>query len=326
MENTIAFDSWLKLLDSEYLTSFIRKGGASIKFVVTPEGEQLRVCRSLTKHCANAGYVSVELNAVDSRVHMPQDIFWGIAKQVDWRELARRVVLRLASGASLEIESIDPGASANIFESIGMMNEIPAQSVLRELRPRIENNIARNDQMAKDFRVAMAQLCLTENTRDMEYHGQPLLDWLTGVQSRVGYVRQFYIYTSINRMTARHFIESALFWFQFAGYEGTVILLDNSRVTITRKPADGLRFYTKAMVVDHYELLREFVDTTDQLTGTLLIVVTSNEFLDETQAARGFGIYPALMTRVMDDIRDKNMVNPIASLIRLSDEDMVRYD
>ncbi len=326
MENTITFNSWLKLLDSEYLASFIRQGGASIKFVVTPERERQRVCLSVAEYCANSGYISVELNAVDNRVHMPQDIFWGIAKQVDWRELARRAVLRLAAEASLETKSIDPHASANIFESIGMVNKIPAQSVLRELRPRIDNNIARNYQMAKDFRVAMAQLCLTENTKELEYHGQPLIYWLTGVQSRVGHVRQFYIYTSINRMTARHFIESALFWFQFTGHAGTVILLDNSRVTIARKPQDGLRFYTKAMAVDHYELLREFIDTTDQLTGALLIVVTSNDFLDETQAARGFEIYPALKTRVMDDIRDKNMVNPIASLVRLSDEDMVRYD
>ena len=29
-------------------------------------------------------------------------------------------------------------------------------------------------------------------------------------------------------------------------------------------------------------------------------------------------MYQALMTRVMDDVRDKDLVNPIASLVRLS--------
>jgi hypothetical protein len=72
------------------------------------------------------------------------------------------------------------------------------------------------------------------------------------------------------------------------------------------------------MVVEHYELLREFIDATDRLTGTLLVIATSTEFLDNDAGSRGFGIYPALMTRVMDDVRDKNLVNPVASLVRLS--------
>ena len=72
------------------------------------------------------------------------------------------------------------------------------------------------------------------------------------------------------------------------------------------------------MIMDHYELLREFVDGTDQLAGALLVVVTNSTFLDVDARSRGFGLYPALMTRIMDDVRDKNLVNPIASLVRLS--------
>ena len=69
--------------------------------------------------------------------------------------------------------------------------------------------------------------------------------------------------------------------------------------------------------MDHYEVLREFVDATDRLTGALMVVVTNNEFLDET-GTKGYHIYQALMTRIMDDVHDKNQVNPMASLVRLS--------
>ena len=64
----------------------------------------------------------------------------------------------------------------------------------------------------------------------------------------------------------------------------------------------------------------EFVDTTDRLTGTFLVVVASSDFLEEEAGPRnrGFGIYQALMTRVIDDVRDRNLVNPVASLVRLS--------
>ena len=69
--------------------------------------------------------------------------------------------------------------------------------------------------------------------------------------------------------------------------------------------------------MDHYEVLREFIDDVDRLSGTLLMVVTDEAFVDE-HSARGWSIYAALRTRVMDDVRDKRIVNPVAALVRLS--------
>ena len=98
------------------------------------------------------------------------------------------------------------------------------------------------------------------------------------------------------------------------------MLLDNSRVTVSPNPRDDRRYYSRAMTLEHYELLREFIDGVDRLTSTLLVVASSPEFLDEDAGsrARGYGIYPALRTRVMDDVRDRYLVNPAASLVRLS--------
>ena len=97
-----------------------------------------------------------------------------------------------------------------------------------------------------------------------------------------------------------------------------MLLLDSARVTLTRNPRDDFRYYTRAMATDYYELLRELIDQTDRLAGAFVLVGTNEEFLDESGGQRGFGIYPALMTRVMDDVRDRNLANPVASLVRLS--------
>ena len=72
--------------------------------------------------------------------------------------------------------------------------------------------------------------------------------------------------------------------------------------------------------MEHYELLREFIDGVDRLTSTALVVVTNSDFLDDSgdRRSRGYGIYEALRTRVMDDVRDRNRVNPVASLVRLT--------
>ena len=321
MANTIPLGEWLEVMESEYLSSFVPDGGASVKFAVASDELKADLLADVKERCARKGMLMVSLDAATRRAHMPQDLFHGIASSVDWREAARRMILMLAKDRVYRIEGIDPRSDGNIFESIANANGLELQFVLDYMRPQIQERVFRKSRMAKDFRIAMSHLCELENSRGGEpYRGQPIIDWLTGTNTRISSVRPFSIHTSINRTTARHFFESALFWFHHVGYPGTIILLDNSRVTLARNPRDGLRYYTRAMVLEHYELLREFVDTTDRLIATLLVVVTSNDFLEEEAGHRnrGFGIYQALMTRVIDDVRDRNLVNPVASLVRLS--------
>ena len=319
MPNKISLDEWLQVINTEYLSTFVRDGGASIKFAVAREELRADLCKRMKARCRDLDYLFVQLDAKTLRAHMPQDFFFRFASQVDWRLLARRLILRFAAEQRYQVREIDPYVPGDIFDAIAKANRLESQSVLMELRPRIQNRIFRNTEMAKDFRVCMTQLCWLEDTYG-EYTGQPLLDWLTGVNTRISGVRPFFIYTGINRATARYFIESALYWIRYVGYAGTVILFDNSRVTVARDPKDGLRYYNRARAMEHYELLREFIDGLDRLTGTLLVVATNQDFLDDsgTRGSRGYGIYQALRTRVMDDVRDRNLVNPVASLVRLS--------
>ena len=323
MANTISIHEWLKFVDDEYLSTFIRDGGASVKFAVTPDGLKTDLHEAVKSRCQGSDYVFINLDAAMMRAYMPQDIFFAMAKQIDWRLLARRLVLRLAEDVGYRVEGIDAGAAGDVFDSIASANGLDEpQFVLRELRPLLANSVPKNPRMARDFRTAMTHLCLPSSdlAMDGEQESHPVVEWLTGKNTKLGNVRPYYIYTAINRNTARYFIESALYWIHYVGCAGTLILLDNSRVTLARrpKPPDGKRYYTKAMTMEHYELLREFIDDVDRLSGTLLIVTTNYEFLDE-QSARGYGIYQALRTRIMDDVRDRTLVNPVASLVRLSE-------
>ena len=321
MSNTIPISDWLRFVDDEYLSTFIKDGGASVKFAVTPDELKADLYADVKTRCQGLDYVFVKLDAAISRAHMPQDIFFGLASQIDWRLLARRLVLSLAAENGYRTEGIDLDGAGNLIDAIANANRLDSSFVRLTMNRAIQDSVYRNQNMARDFRVCMTQLCLMngESVMPGHYADQPLLDWLTGVNTLIGNVKPFAIHTSINRTTARYFIESALYWVRYVGYSGTVILLDNTRVTLARKPKppDGKRYYTKAMTMEHYELLREFIDDVDRLSGTLLVVVTNYEFLDE-QSARGYGIYQALRTRVMDDVRDRNLVNPVASLVRLS--------
>ena len=145
------------------------------------------------------------------------------------------------------------------------------------------------------------------------------MEWLTGVNRRVSSVRRYSIYNSIVRTNARYFLESLLHWVRLAGYPGTCVILDSGRVPLRRNPHDGLRFYSRSAVTDHYELLRELIDGTDRLNGLLLMVLAGEEFLDEERGGKGFSIYQALRSRIADEVRARSQGNPMATLVRLSD-------
>ncbi len=319
MTNTISFSRWLKVIDQEYLRDFIRNGGAAVKVAVTSDDLRPELIAAVNDRGQKQNYVCIEFNAATRRAHMPQDIFFEMAEQIDWRLLARCQILHLAQESGLNVDRVDAAKTGNIYDAIGQVNELERNSVFRDLRPYLESRIVRNTRMAKDFRVAMTHLCIHENLVDDRYYaGEPLLEWLTGRNTRLGNVRHFSIYTPINRNTARYFIESAFYWIHHVGYAGTILQFDIARVTVPRRTKDG-RYYTRAMAMEHYEVLREFIDDADRLTSALLVVAAGQDFLQDAadHRSRGYGIYLALQTRIMDDVRDRNLVNPVASLVRL---------
>ncbi len=55
-------------------------------------------------------------------------------------------------------------------------------------------------------------------------------------------------------------------------------------------------------MLDAYEVLRQFIDDTDNLHACLVIVAPEAEFLEIDMPARGMGCYEALKFRVYDEI------------------------
>jgi hypothetical protein len=96
-----------------------------------------------------------------------------------------------------------------------------------------------------------------------------------------------------------------------------VVSLDLSRCLESKKPTspDGL-YYGVSATLDAYEMLRQFIDGTDELESILLVVSVPPEFLTDTR--RGLNRYEALKLRIWDEVRDRKYQNPLGALIRLS--------
>ena len=324
MTNILPIQDWLQIMRKEYLDGFVDDGGSALKFAVPVEEDLAPLLKDLfARDARELGYLVVEVDSSDTRVHMLQEVFFRIAEQVDWRLLARLVVLKLCDELPYQVKDIDPSGESPILGAISAANDVPESQVALDLRRLLPAAVTQNRGMARDFRLAMTHLCITEmGGVAQNQEATPLIDWLTGVNRRVSSVRHYLIYNGIVRTNARHFLESLLYWVRYVGYSGTAIIVDDSRITLRRNPRDGLRFYARSAVMDHYELLRELIDGADRLDGLMMVVMAGDEFLDDDIRGKGFSIYQALRSRIADEVRSRTQANPLATLVRLSDGPM----
>ena len=323
MSNTLQIQEWLDVLRDEYLAGFVKDGGSAVKFAVPLKDDLNQLFEQAFRSMASRlGYLVVGVDSGETRVHMPQEIFFAIAAQVEWRQLARRIVLRLCDGLPYSTDGIDPASDTPILEAVSAANAVEESQIALDLRRRLPQEITSNSNMSRDFRLAMTHLCLTEMGGGGDnLEAMPIIEWLTGRSRRISNVRAYNIYNGIVRTNSRHFLESLLYWVRLAGYSGTAVLLNDSRVTLRQNPRDGLRFYSRSAVMDHYELLRELIDGTDRLEGLFMVVLANPDFLDENPRGKGYSIYQALMGRIADEVRDRSQANPMSTLVRLAESD-----
>ena len=321
MTATIHPERWLKFLRTEYLESFIKDGGASIKFAV-PLDEHLRegIQSTILDQAKDAGYLVARISSAETRVHLIDQLFFRVAEQIPWRQLTEDVITKLAREAHYVVPS--EHHSEPLVNRLAKANNRDPEAVAMEAKGWIDRGVFPQLLLARDFRVAVSQLCWAELSGGPggETTVQVITDWLTGRNKAISAVKPYNIFRRVNRSNARHLFESLLFWVRFAGYPGLIILLDVSRVTIARNPRDALLFYTKAAMFDAYEVLRQFIDATSTMKGCLILVMPALEFLDVEPFGRGMGAYDALKLRVYDEIHDQRLVNPMAALVRLSPE------
>ena len=320
MSNALPAQEWLDIVKGEYLDGFIKDGGAAIKFAVpTAEGLGPLLKTRLVEMASGMGYLVAFVDSGETRVHMPQEIFFRIAQQVDWRLLARRVVLRLCLDLGYKTDAIDVRDGPPLIEAISEANSVEESMIALEMRNPLFQAVAQNTNMSRDFRMAMTHLCRAEmGGAGQSQHSTPILEWVTGANRRIANVRRYSMYNGIVRTNARYVLESLLYWVRFAGHPGTVLLLSNSRVTLRQNPRDGLLFYSRPAVMDHYELLRELIDSTDRLEGFMGLILSSEDSMDDDPRRKGVPIYQALQARIADEIVARNQANPMATLVRLA--------
>lgn len=320
MSAAIPVNEWLQRLAVDYLDGFVADGGAAVKFAVPLDPHsRAELMAGFPRLAADSGYVVCRVDATATKVHMIDQVWFRVAAQLPFADLAARVLGRIARSEGWQ--SPDRFDDRPVRDQVAEANDLDVDFVKMVFEKQIQSRVFRQRALAKDFRVAMTWLCrarLNGGHEGTEAVGV-ITDWLCGHNKQVAPVKPYMIYASINRSNARHMLESAFTWVRLAGYRGTALLLDAARLTDTVRPADGTVAYSKSALLDAYEVMRQFIDSIDELDAVLLLVVPDEPFLELDDRGRGIMAYQALFFRVYDEVRDRDLANPMATLVRLGD-------
>jgi hypothetical protein len=309
---------YVDFLAREYLDGFIAEGGAAVKFAVPLDGATTYdLNTALHRTAVEADYVFAEVDAARTRVHMIDQVFFELARQVDWDALARQVAGVLVRELGFPVSEHAPTLD---IDGIARTNDYAPAELRRDFNRELQEQVGKDYALAREFRIAMIRLCqasvdpggVAQTTR------AAVLEWLTGELRRISVLKPALIYQRITRANARHMLVSLARWVRRGGRRGLVVFLDARQLAVTRRAdaGDGV-YYTKPMVLDAYEVLRQLVDGTDELEACLVCTGCPEEFL-ENNYGRGLAAYQALHMRVYDEVRDRHRVNPLAALVRLS--------
>jgi hypothetical protein len=309
-------EEWLAVACRDYLEGFVRDGGAAVK-VLVPADDQTRqaLLTGLAALAGETGFQVASVSAETARLHMIDRLFHAVAQQMDWDALTSAFLHRLFTEQGLTLAE---APESNTLAAIAALNEYPELLFRREVSRWLDRAILQDYQMSREFRFAMLQLCEAqlEPTNDPGLE-LSIKEWLRGELHLISAVKRAQIFQRVARHNARHMLESLVHWLTLAGRSGLVLALDIGRYAQTVRPSErgNSLYYTTAAALDAYEVVRQFIDATDELVACFIAVIAGPEFLHDDR--RGLRSYHALYLRVADEVRDRHRQNPLAALVRL---------
>lgn len=308
--------SYADFLGQEYLASYLPAGGGSVKLVVTGDAEVAdRFERSLQAVAEREHALMVSLSAETTKVHMVDQVFFAVARQIDWDQVAVAIVDTAYDNIGF------PAAPGRLMVAeVAADHDVDPRELYRSVRRSLEHILLTDTGLPRELRRALLRLAQAQLGSGDVNSSEALVvpGWLTGERVGLRELRDAMIYTRIGRHNARTMLTSVGRLLLRAGYGGLVLHCDLTRLGEARRPPVPERtgiYYSKAAVLDAYELLRQLIDATDDLVGMLVVAVVPPELVSDEK--RGLPAYAALQLRVADEVRDRRRTNPFASLVRL---------
>ena len=298
------------------LERYVLQGGATVKFCVGDDKDLEALEQSIIASAQQLKMMVVPIDSSRIKVQMIDQLFFAVAGVVDWSRLARAMVNRVCAAAGYPVPGDNEHAS---LAELAEYYHCEPRELQRDINREFQNVIYRDYSMVHEFRIAMLRLCQYEfrTGQVTDAEAEAINQWLVGELRQISLLRTARIFRKINRSNARQMLFSLVRWITQIGNSGLLLVLDLRQFFKSREfeVGDLPIMYTRAAIIDAYELLRQLIDNTDEFKNLATAVCVPAEFV--TDRTRGVDAYQALKLRIYDEVRDQTRDNPYASLIRL---------
>ncbi|MDD3925955.1 MAG: DUF2791 family P-loop domain-containing protein [bacterium] len=310
----IPLPEWLHLLQREYLDDFIPGGGSSIKVAVSARSMTADVRDAVLHTSAAGGYLTAFVDASQVRVHLVDQLFYAVSRQIDWEAEADGFMRRLLNANGILVE---PGQPLDRLDIIAEANGREARELLSEINRLISNEVFINRLYCREFRTAMSMLCRgrinPQNVTPTD--SELIMQWLLGEKCSLTALKKVQIFQRIGRHNARLLLASLSMWLHANGKAGLALVMDIDAVITDYPIGHNPVRYTTASLLDTYELLRQFIDDSDEMSYFLMVVIAGPAILEDPK--RGMDRYLALKMRLVEDVHDRERSNPLNAMVRL---------
>ena len=215
-----------------------------------------------------------------------------MARQVDWDELAA-----VATRSALATAGYPAPDGRVTLDALASHYGVDPRELNRDVDRQLQEQVHRDYAMVQEFRIAMLRLCQAQlrSGQVVDAEHTAVLDWLRGDLRQISALKSALIFRKIGRHNARHLLFSLAHWLAVNNHAGLALVLDIRRLGFARRPGPDERYghyYTRSSLLDAYEVLRQLVDNTDEMTNCIVMVVASPAFLSDSP--RGLDAYQAL--------------------------------
>ncbi|MHB1463421.1 MAG: BREX system ATP-binding domain-containing protein [Armatimonadota bacterium] len=311
---SIILSEWLTRLSNDYLVDYIPQGGAAVKVAVVSTEDTVMVKNAISGAASSHMYFVANVDAAITKVHMIHELFFAVSRQVDWLCEIDRYLRSLLNTHGINVKS---DQMLEDIDGIAVANNRERGDLLNSVHSLITNEVFRNYRLSMEFRTAMSMLCRAAIDPQSVALGcaQVVLQWLRGEPVNLTVLKRYNISRRIGRHNARLLIRSLAVWQHMMGYPGTTLLLDIHAILGERVISDGGLSYTRNSILDTYEILRSFIDDTDELSHFLLVAMVGPRFIEQSKLS--MENYTALKTRLVNEVRDLSHDNPLNAMVSL---------
>src|SRR5262245_55225315 len=183
----VTAQEWLDLMKREYLRRFIPGGGSAIKFVVGDGAVATQLHGRLGLLAAERRLHFVAIDTATTKLHMIQDVFFAIARSIDWDLLAQRWVEAVFRKYQYEWPRMGQGVP---IRELAVANRQDETLLRKQVFEWLGALVMRDKEMAQDFRAAMTHLCMRRMEMADTRAVAPVIEWLKGELRTIGAVRQ----------------------------------------------------------------------------------------------------------------------------------------